>query len=234
MSRGLAQSAGTGAGATRLAKLCGLYGIVVDAVEFKLAPLAWARALAEGGASVIQLRFKRTPMGEALDQVRRIRSELPEVLLLINDRVDVAMLAEVDGVHLGDQDLPIAEARRLLGADRLIGATARSAAEGVARLGEGADHLGVGPVFATSTKALAVPLLGLEGLRRICSALPETPVVAISGINEANIGSVAATGAIAAALIGAVGRAADPLRAARLLSERFALGAPKGAPKGAP
>src|SRR5579863_2910384 len=100
MGGALAQSAGTGVGGTRLAKLHGLYGIVDDAVEFKLPPLAWARALAEGGASVIQLRFKRTPMGEALDQARRIRSELPEVLLLINDRVDLALLGESDGVHL--------------------------------------------------------------------------------------------------------------------------------------
>ena len=127
-------------------------------------------------------------------------------------------------MHLGDEDLSIAEARRLLGSHRLIGATARSAAEGATRLAEGADHLGVGPVFASPTKPLAVPLLGLEGLRRICQALPEIPVVAISGIDEDNIGSVAATGARAAAVIGAVGRAADPLAAARLLSERFALG----------
>ena len=210
--------------AERSRKLRGLYGIVDDAVEFKLPPLAWARALAAGGASVIQLRFKRTPMGEALDQARLIRSELSKVLLLIDDRVDLVLLAEADGVHLGDRDLPIAEARRLLGPHRLIGATARSAAEGAARLAEGADHLGVGPVFASPTKALAVPLLGLEGLRRICAALPETPVVAISGIDETNIGSVAAAGAGAAAVISAVGRAADPLRAAKRLSERFALG----------
>ena len=100
--------------AERSRKLRGLYGIVDDAVEFKLPPLVWARALAEGGASVIQLRFKRTPMGEALDQARRIRSELSAVLLLIDDRVDLVLLAEADGVHLGDRDLPIAEARRLL------------------------------------------------------------------------------------------------------------------------
>lgn len=208
--------------AERLQQLRGLYGIVDDGLE--LAPLVWARALADGGASVIQLRFKRTPMGEALEQARRIRRDLPGILLLINDRVDLALLCEADGVHLGEYDLAIAEARRLLGAERLIGATARSVAEGAARLAEGADHLGAGPVFASATKPMTAPLLGLEGLRQICQALPDKPVVAISGIDEENISSVAAAGARAAAVIGAVGRAADPELAARLLSERFAQG----------
>ncbi len=220
-------------GAERLEKLRGLYGVVDDGVEFKLPPLAWAQALARGGAAVIQLRFKRTPMGEALAQARQIRSELSEVLLLINDRVDLALLCDADGVHLGAQDLPIAQARRLLGTERLIGATARSIAEGAARLAEGADYLGAGPVFASSTKALAVPCLGLEGLERICEAHRGTPVVAISGIDAENIGAVAAAGAHAAAVIGAVGRAAHPELTARLLSERFARGAPKPAPEGA-
>jgi thiamine-phosphate pyrophosphorylase len=209
--------------AERLQQLRGLYGIVDDGLE--LAPLPWARALAGGGASVIQLRFKQTPMGEALAQARRIRRELPGILLLINDRVDLALLCEADGVHLGEHDLAIAEARRQLGAERLIGATARNLAEGAARLDEGADHLGAGPVFASATKPMAIPLLGLEGLRRICQALPGTPVVAISGIDEENIGSVASSGARAAAVIGAVGRAADPLGTAKRLSQRFALGA---------
>ena len=152
-------------------------------------------------------------MAEALEQARRIRRELPEVVLLINDRVDLALLAEADGVHLGDQDLPIAEARRQLGPDRLIGATARSAVEARARLAEGADYLGVGPVFASATKPIAAPLLGLEGLREICQAFPGKPVVAISGIDESNIAAVAAAGARAAAVIGAVGRASDPVEA---------------------
>jgi thiamine-phosphate pyrophosphorylase len=212
--------------AERLQKLRGLYGIVDDGLE--MPPFLWARALADGGASVIQLRFKRTPMGEALDQARRIRRELPGILLLINDRVDLALLCAADGVHLGEHDLPIEEARRLLGADRLIGATVRSVAEGEARLAEGADHLGAGPVFASLTKSIAAPLLGLEGLRKICRALPGKPVVAISGIDDENIGSVAAAGAHAAAVIGAVGRAADPLGAAKRLSRSFALAAPKG------
>jgi thiamine-phosphate pyrophosphorylase len=210
--------------AERLQKLHGLYGIVDDGPGFPLSPLTWAKALAQGGATVIQLRFKLMAAGEALEQARRIRRELPEILLLVNDRVDLALLADADGVHLGDRDLPIEEARRLLGSERLIGATIRNAGEGSARLAEGADYLGAGPVFTSATKSLDASLLGVEGLQRICKSVAGKPVVAISGIDEGNIGSVAAAGAIAAAVIGAVGRAADPELAARRLIERFAHG----------
>src|ERR1700722_15464960 len=138
--------------AGRLQKLRGLYGIVDDGAAFHLPLLEWAQALARGGASVIQLRFKHTAAGAALEQARRIRRELPEILLLINDRVDLALLAEADGVHLGARDLPIGGAGRLLGPERLVGATVRNAAEALTRLAEGADHLGAGPVFASATK----------------------------------------------------------------------------------
>jgi len=204
-----------------LTRLRGVYGIVDDGPGFELSPVAWARALTQGGASVIQLRFKRTPMGEALAQARTIRRENPGVLLLVNDRVDLALLCDADGVHLGEHDLPIADARRLLGPERVIGATIRNAGEGAARLSEGANYLGAGPVFASATKSIEVPLLGVEGLRRICETLGEAPVVAISGIDEHNIASVVAAGARAAAVIGAVGKAADPASAARRLSAAF-------------
>jgi thiamine-phosphate pyrophosphorylase len=212
--------------AERLSKLRGLYGVVDDGAEFELLPLTWAKALADGGCSVIQLRFKRTPAREALAQARRIRAELPEVLLLVNDRIDLALLAEADGVHLGEGDLPVAEARGLLGPERLIGATVRNSAAGRDRIAEGADYLGAGPVFASSTKPLDTQPLGTNGLQQLCRALPETPVVAISGIDAANIAAVARTGARAAAVIGAIGRARDPEQVARLLSERFAAAMP--------
>jgi thiamine-phosphate diphosphorylase len=208
--------------AERLSKLRGLYGIVDDGLEFQLAPLAWAVALAEGGASVIQLRFKRSTAREALRQARLIREKFPDILLLVNDRVDLALLCDADGVHLGEEDLPIAEARRRLGSDRLVGATARSGEQGLARLAEGADHLGIGPIFLSATKPGKTRPLGLDGLRRARALLPNTPLVAISGIDERTIVQVAGEGASAAAVIGAIGRAPDPLEATRRLRRAFA------------
>jgi thiamine-phosphate pyrophosphorylase len=211
--------------AQRLAKVRGLYGIVDDGPAFELSPLAWAEALAKAGAQVLQLRFKHLAMRRALEEARAIRLALPDVVVLVDDRPDLALLAKADGVHVGDSDLPVSEVRRLLGLERLVGATARGTEAARARLAEGADHLGVGPIFASTTKTIDHLLLGIDGLSRLCAGLPGVPVVAISGIDQGNIESVARAGASAAAVIGAVGRAPHPQAAAAELVERFARGA---------
>ena len=207
--------------AERLRKLHGLYGIVDDDPAFTLDPFEWAQALADGGAPAIQLRFKRTPMGPALALARKVRAAFPQLLLLINDRPDMALACGADGVHLGDDDLPPADARRLLGPDLLVGATARDTTSALARLAEGADHLGVGPVFASATKAIDHPPLGPAGLAAVCRAVLPVPVVAISGIDRTNIEEVAKAGAACAAVIAAVGRAPDPRAAAAALRAVF-------------
>ncbi len=205
--------------AQRLARLRGLYGIVDDGSP--LDPVAWARALASGGARAIQLRFKRTPPRAAIEIGRAVRAACPGVLLLLNDRPDLALLCDADGVHVGEEDLSPADARRVVGPDRLVGATARGVGEARAAIASGADHLGVGPIFPSATKPLAVRPLGLDGLAAVVRALAPSPVVAISGIDGENVASVAQTGCAAAAVIGAIGGAADPEAAARTIARAF-------------
>jgi thiamine-phosphate pyrophosphorylase len=184
---------------TRLARLRGVYAIVGDED-----PVERARAAIAGGAGVVQVRMKRAPAGAALEATRRIVALRGRALVLVNDRPDLALLAGADGVHLGDDDLPPGEARRLLGPDLLVGRTARSLAAARAALDEGADHVGFGPVFASATKPLDCGPLGLEALAAVCRSLG-APVVAISGLGLENVGDVAAAGAACAAVIGALG-----------------------------
>jgi len=204
----------------RLARLAGLYAIVGDD-----APVERARAAVMGGAAVVQVRMKRAPAGEILAAARRIVELCRDrALVIVNDRVDLALLSGADGVHLGDEDLPVAEARRLCGEGLLVGRTTRSAEEGRLALSQGADHLGYGPIFPSRSKPLDVEPRGLAALRQTCRALP-APVVAISGIELASIGEVAAAGAACAAVIGDLFEQGDVAARARLLAEAFAQGA---------
>ena len=141
----------------------------------------------------------------------------------MNDRPDIALLAGADGVHLGEEDLPVRDARALLGADLLVGRTCRTSEEGRAALAAGADHLGFGPVFASATKPLAVAPRGLAALAGACAALP-APVVAISGITLENVADVARAGAACAAVIGDLFDHGEPRARAEALAREFARG----------
>lgn len=205
--------------AARLARLTGLYAIVGGE-----APLAQAAAALAGGARVVQLRCKDAPAGQVLEVARRLVALASgRALVIVNDRADLALLAGADGVHLGDEDLPVAEARALLGPDLLVGRSTRTLADGVAALAAGADHVGFGPIFATATKAIAAPPRGLGMLREVAAGLP-APVVAIGGIDLHTIGEVAAAGAAAAALIGAIFEAPEPAAEAARLAAAFEAG----------
>ncbi|HSN92521.1 MAG TPA: thiamine phosphate synthase [Anaeromyxobacteraceae bacterium] len=202
--------------AGRLARLSGLYAIVG-----RPDPVEQARAALAGGARVVQVRLKDRPAGEVLEVARRtVALARGRALVLVNDRADLALLAGADGVHVGDDDLPPAEARRLLGPDRLVGRTTRTLAEARAALAEGADHVGFGPVFGTRSKELAVPPRGLAALREVCAAL-SAPVVAIGGITEENVAGVAEAGAACAAVIDDLFGRGDPEPRARILSAGF-------------
>jgi thiamine-phosphate pyrophosphorylase len=205
--------------AERLDRLSGLYGIVDDDPATPLPAVRWAESLASGGASAVQLRFKHTPPRQALAVARAVRKVLPHTLLIIDDRPDLAVLADADGVHLGGEDLAPHLARRVVGPERLVGATARTVEAGRAAVRAGADHLGVGPVFASQTKTLGIAPMGPGRLAEVCRAVAPVPVVAISGIDAGNLASVMAAGARAAAVVSAVGRAPNPERAARTLAE---------------
>lgn len=182
-----------------------------------------AQAALTGGARIVQLRDKTSPLSRVLEEGREIRRLTREVgaLFIVNDRVDVALALDADGVHLGPDDFPPAEARRLLGAERVIGVSINSVAEAEAALRAGASYLGVGAIFGTTTKADAGEPLGLERLKEIKRATP-LPVVAIGGISLHNIRSVAAAGADAAAVVSAVVCAEDMVTATRALMEKFA------------
>ncbi len=204
----------------RLSRLRGLYAIVGDEDT-----VARAAAAIEGGAAVVQLRLKRTAAGAALEAARRVvAGAAGRALVIVNDRADLAVLSGADGLHVGDEDLPVAEARRLVGPGLLLGRTCRSAEAARRGLEQGADHVGYGPVFASRTKPIDAGPFGLAGLRATCAAVP-APVVAISGIALANVGEVAEAGAACAAVIGDLFDRGDPRERAALLSRAFAEGA---------
>jgi thiamine-phosphate pyrophosphorylase len=176
----------------------------------------------------LQLRAKR--MGGA-DLRRTAALLLPAchaagVPLFVNDRLDVALVAGADGVHLGQDDLPLRDALRIRARQRLIvGVSTHTLAQAQAACREGADYIGFGPILATRTKADAAPAVGLAQLREICAAV-SLPVVAIGGIALETVDDVAATGASAAAVIAAVDEAGDCVAAARRIAAAFATHAP--------
>ena len=203
-------------GVARRARLAGLYVLVRSPEE--------ARAAVSGGARVVQVRMKDAPAGEVLEASRRVVAlAAGRALVLVNDRADLALLSGADGVHLGDEDLPVAEARRLLGPELLVGRTTRTLEEGRAALRDGADHVGYGPIFPSRTKPLPVAPRGLDGLREVAAGLG-APVVAISGIDLSNVADVARAGAACAAVIDAVFGAGDPEQNAARLVAAFEAG----------
>lgn len=124
--------------------------------------------------------------------------------MIVNDRADIALIARADGVHLGQDDLPPAAARGILGGDAVIGYSTHSAEQAVAALREPVDYIAAGPIFATGTKEQPDPVIGLEGLRAIRQSIGRFPLVAIGGIDIRNIRDVLAVGADSAAVISAV------------------------------
>lgn len=203
----------------------GLYALCDDGVCPKLSLMAKAERLLDGGVQTLQLRVKNTPWAEALSAARQIVALCRRrgARLIVNDRVDLALLAAADGVHLGEEDLPPALARKVLGAGRIVGVTVRGL--DAARLARqvGADYVGLGPIFPSSTKPLGVPPLGVAALAEIAEQSP-LPVVAISGIGLHNIEAVAAAGAHGAAVLSDVLTAEDIPSRARALGEAFANG----------
>jgi thiamine-phosphate pyrophosphorylase len=206
--------------ADRLARLRGLYAIVGDEE-----PVARAAAAVDGGAAVVQVRMKQAPAGEVLAAARRVvELACGRALVIVNDRADLALLAGADGVHVGDEDLPPSEVRRLVGEGLLVGRTCRTLADARRALAEGVDHVWFGPVFASRSKPLAFPARGIAALRELAVALP-APVVAISGITLDTVGEVAAAGAAAAAVIEDLFERGDVGSRAAALAARFAEGA---------
>lgn len=183
---------------------------------------ALVEAAVRGGATVVQLRAKDLPARDfaalASETARRLAPT--GVPLLINDRVDIALACGAAGVHLGQDDLSAADARRVLGPGAVIGVSVNTPEEARRAAAEGADYVGAGPAFATSTKDTPLAVLGPDGVARIKRAAG-VPVVAIGGITAANAASLAAAGADGVAVVSTVLGAPDAERAAADLARAF-------------
>ncbi|HMB49992.1 MAG TPA: thiamine phosphate synthase [Natronoarchaeum rubrum] len=179
-----------------------------------------ARAAIEGGVDAIQLRDKNQSALRRYETGQRLRELTAQtgVDLIVNDRVDLAQAIDADGVHLGQSDLPVPVARDLLGEDAVIGKSTSFVEEARAAEREGADYLGVGAVYGTSSKDVPDDEadFGPERVREIVDAV-EIPVVGIGGIDAANAAAVAAAGADGVAVISAITSAEDPAAATREL-----------------
>lgn len=204
--------------------IAGLY-VITDAGLFAgRGHVDVARAALAGGARILQLRDKHTPDEELLPIARLVRKLADDAgaLFIVNDRIELALAAGADGIHLGQEDMPCRRARSLWPAG-IIGVSIDDAATARQAEADGADYLGVGPIFGTRTKGDAGPAVGLEQIAR-ARAASSLPIVAIGGISAANIASVAAAGAECAAVISAVVSAPDMEQATRELCRAFAGG----------
>jgi thiamine-phosphate pyrophosphorylase len=183
------------------------------------------RALARGGAAAVQLRMKGAGAGAMLAAARELASACRAAgcAFIVNDRPDVARLVEADGVHLGQEDVPVAAARAVLPAGAWVGVSTHDDAELDRALAEGADYVGWGPVFETASKSGAPAARGVAALRAaVARVAGRVPVVAIGGITAENAGEVAAAGALAWAVIGDVAGAEDMKERIRRLVEAAA------------
>lgn len=178
-----------------------------------------ALAAVDGGATLVQLRLKHHAEAEYVRLARELKARLRPagVPLIVNDNLDVALAAEADGVHLGPEDLPVKEARRRWPSG-VIGASVSDVAEAMTAWGGGADYLGLGPVFPTTTKEDAGEALGIEGFIEIRERV-DLPVVAVGGISSDKIAQVILAGADGVAVISAISGSEDMLQAARELRE---------------
>ncbi|MCX7837913.1 MAG: thiamine phosphate synthase [Anaerolineae bacterium] len=175
-------------------------------------------AALRGGATLVQYREKNASTRQMIAEATRLRDlcRAYGVPLIVNDRVDIALAVDADGVHVGPDDMPVALARKLMGRDKIVGASAGTIAEARAAIADGADYLGVGAIFATSSKADAGEPIGLDGLQQIVR-VSTIPVVGIAGINATNAASVIRAGAVGIAVISAIVSADDIERATREL-----------------
>jgi thiamine-phosphate pyrophosphorylase len=175
-------------------------------------------AAVQGGTTVVQLREKDCSTREFIEQSLAIKEFLKDhgVPLIINDRVDVAQAVKADGVHLGQTDMPLGLAKKILGDSMIIGISAESLQDAIEAEKGGADYLGVSPIYATPTKTDTAPPLGLEGLREIRKAVG-LPLVGIGGLTKENSVEVIRNGADGVAVVSAIVAADDPEAAAREL-----------------
>lgn len=173
-----------------------------------------------GGATLLQLREKERTTREYLQLAARVHEIALkyQVPLIIDDRVDVALAVGAEGVHVGQSDLPVADARRLMGPDKIVGATTKTVPQALEAYEQGADYLGVGAIYPTTTKVKTI-LTSTDTLREICEAVP-IAVNAIGGLNKDNIDVLEGIPIAGICVVSAIMKAADPCQAAQQLKAR--------------
>jgi thiamine-phosphate pyrophosphorylase len=201
----------------------GLYVIVDPDACRGRDPVQVSRLALEGGASILQWRDKRREKGDQLSDARAIRELCSEhrALFIVNDHIDLALVVGANGAHLGQHDLPIDAARRLVSAEFIIGASTNNAEEASAAQAMDASYIAVGSVFPTNSKEPARTRAASPAVVRLVKAAVHLPIVAIGGIDASNVDQVMEAGADAVAVIGAVCGAEEPKAAARELAKRF-------------
>lgn len=174
----------------------------------------------EGGVTVVQLREKSLSTREFIEEAIEVKKILEGrgIPLIINDRVDITIAVEADGVHLGNEDMPVELARKILGKKFIIGASAGSVEEAIEKERMGADYIAVSPVFPTPTKPDAGQPLGLDGVREMKKFI-KVPLIGIGGINRENVVEVIKSGADGVAVVSAIVSSVDPEKSARELRE---------------
>lgn len=171
-------------------------------------------AALRGGVTLIQLREKDKTTREYIDVARKVHAltQKHNIPLIIDDRIDVALAVDAEGVHLGQSDMPIGIARKILGDGKIIGATAKTAEQALVAYNQGADYLGVGAIYPTTTKVKTV-LTPPDTLRKICEAVP-IPVNAIGGLNKDNTDILNGINIAGICVVSAIMKADDPEKAA--------------------
>jgi len=176
---------------------------ITDALLSKISHVEQVEKLIKGGASFIQLREKYASPQEFYKSAESVLklARKHDVKIILNDRVDIALALKADGVHLGQDDLPPAEARKILGGKAIIGFSTHNIEQAIAAVRFPIDYLAIGPIFNTKTKENSAAVVGLEGLRKMREATGNFPLVAIGGINSENLREVYKVGANSVAII---------------------------------
>jgi len=190
--------------------------VILDSALLSLPVQDCAQSLADAGVRLLQYRSKAASARELLHSSQNLASLLAPrgVAFVVNDRADVAVLAGASGVHVGQEDLSVEQARGLVGDDRWVGVSTHNLEQFQSAAATSADYIAVGPVFATSTKANPDPVVGTEFIRQV-RGMTDKPIVAIGGITLENAASVIAAGADSVAVISDILRARNPGERAR-------------------
>ncbi len=205
----------------KVGRITGLYAVIDTEWMKGRQPVKVAEQMIKGGAKIIQLRCKERSCREFLDIAKDVKEicTKQDILFIVNDSLEVAIAAGADGLHVGQEDMPVAEVRKLIPIDMILGCSVSNVKQAIKAQKDGADYLGVGAIYITETKKSAKAV----GVRRIgeIKQVTQLPIVAIGGINKENLGEVIKAGADAAAVISAIMSAEDIKKATRELVNIF-------------